>query len=474
MGDTYATKLLGTSEEPSVVKIADSYFVEESILARNPEAIPRVKPLKRGTRLETPGHSFRILDKIGDGGFGITYKVLNLIGFAAQGSSGEWVPEGAVLALKECCRREDMVRDADGLVRLRSGHLESGKEVRKHFIKEARLMAKLQRAMPQQGRSSLKAGIMPIYYAGVCDHDSSTSEHDGIAPGIFFYVMPYVDGGATLFTAQLRGHEIVSTLYYLLLSLEKMHTLGAYVRKKDDEPALHRDIKPSNIMITKDGYPVFIDYGGMVNSRIRTPAYAAPEQTVKDEPHSWATDIYSLGATFYTLLAKNKHKSAKERMSMSTVGDPYHALATDKELAQRLKESCARAAARLPESAARDKMRRSADSTIDRFLKGLDKAMNLNPQMRWQSALEWRNYVFSDSDFDATLFRAEPEGHAEETDFESDSIHINSSGEITLPNYLEYMEPPKYRKVLSIILWALCILAGAIIFTICLGEIIIK
>lgn len=77
---------------------------------------------------------------------------------------------------------------------------------------------------------------------------------------------------------------------------------------------LHRDIKPGNILMSADGQPVLSDFG--IASRYQTaaapispdakiaftPAYTAPEVREGRTP-SAASDIYSLGATLYTLLA---------------------------------------------------------------------------------------------------------------------------------------------------------------------------
>jgi len=76
---------------------------------------------------------------------------------------------------------------------------------------------------------------------------------------------------------------------------------------------IHRDIKPSNIMITGDGVVKVMDFGiaraiQETHSRISktivagTPAYMSPEQ-YKGRDITYATDIYSLSATLYELLA---------------------------------------------------------------------------------------------------------------------------------------------------------------------------
>ncbi len=78
-------------------------------------------------------------------------------------------------------------------------------------------------------------------------------------------------------------------------------------------PIIHRDIKPQNIKITPDGHAVLVDFGiakeqisgekTMTGAQGVTPGFSPPEQYGGSGGTGSFSDIYSLGATLYALIA---------------------------------------------------------------------------------------------------------------------------------------------------------------------------
>src|SRR5437762_2944110 len=130
----------------------------------------------------------------------------------------------------------------------------------------------------------------------------------GEAGGRLWFTMPFVEGESL--RDRLRRERQLSLEAALQIAREAARALD-YAHQHG---IVHRDIKPENILLTRDGSTLVADFGiaralesdekltqtGMV---IGTPAYMSPEQASGDKAIDARTDIYSLGAVLYEMLA---------------------------------------------------------------------------------------------------------------------------------------------------------------------------
>ena len=233
--------------------------------------------LKPGYKL----HWYRIIQILGQGGFGITYHArdLNL---------------DRDVAIKEYLPVEMSVREGDYSVHpLSEAHGQQYTWGLDRFIVEARTLAKFDHP-----------NIVRVY---------SVFEENNTG----YMVMRYERGQSLQEKIDLEKtmgeSDILKVIMPILNGLEMIHQSGF----------IHRDIKPDNIYLREDGSPVLIDFGSARQSlgektktltSLITPGYAPIEQyySKSDEQGPW-TDIYSLGATAYRAITGVGPMDALER-----------------------------------------------------------------------------------------------------------------------------------------------------------------
>jgi len=143
-------------------------------------------------------------------------------------------------------------------------------------------------------------------------------DHPGIIPvydvgeqnGNHYYAMAYIEGPSL---SKYVGNN--GPLLPPRRAAEWMEQVCHAVQYAHDHAVIHRDLKPANIMLEDDKIPRLADFGlaknmgeddglTMTGQVMGTPSYMAPEQaTGKLDEISNRTDVYSLGATLYALLA---------------------------------------------------------------------------------------------------------------------------------------------------------------------------
>jgi len=119
-------------------------------------------------------------------------------------------------------------------------------------------------------------------------------------------IMEYVDGGTLADLLKVRKRfdpaEAVAIVRQVAEGLRAAH----------DRDLIHRDVKPRNIMLTSEGLVKLADMGlarhvaesdGAEGKAFGTPYYISPEQVTGDPPPDHRTDLYSLGVTFYEMVA---------------------------------------------------------------------------------------------------------------------------------------------------------------------------
>ncbi len=131
----------------------------------------------------------------------------------------------------------------------------------------------------------------------------------GEAGGLLFYVMPYVEGESLRARLerekQLPVDEALRIAVAVASALDYAHAHGV----------IHRDLKPENILL-QAGQPMIADFGialavsnaggnriTQTGLSLGTPQYMSPEQATGDRVIDGRSDIYSLAAMTYEMLA---------------------------------------------------------------------------------------------------------------------------------------------------------------------------
>ena len=225
-------------------------------------------------------NEYRIDGILGAGGFGITYRAHD-------------VKLDIDVAIKEYFPRDFASRSNTVTVRPRTrGEAEQFQWGLSQFIDEARRLARLQH--PNIVRCMR-------YFE---ENDTG------------YFVMTFEEGKTleNYFPKPPAQRDLDELLAPLLNALEALHAGGIY----------HRDISPDNILIRDDGSPVLIDFGASRQAMARRtqtvaaivkPGYSPIEQYDRETRQQGAwSDIYSLGATIYSVIAGGPPPDALTRV----------------------------------------------------------------------------------------------------------------------------------------------------------------
>ena len=138
--------------------------------------------------------------------------------------------------------------------------------------------------------------ILPLFDSGQIDSE-------------LFYVMPFVDGESL--RDRLAREKQLSLDDALRIAREVADALG-YAHSRG---VIHRDIKPENILL-QGGHALVADFGialavqhaggermTQTGLSLGTPQYMSPEQAMGEKTVDRRSDLYSLGAVLYEMLA---------------------------------------------------------------------------------------------------------------------------------------------------------------------------
>ncbi|MBL4848743.1 MAG: serine/threonine protein kinase, partial [Planctomycetes bacterium] len=199
---------------------------------------------------------FEVLEKLGQGGMGAVYKARdpNL---------------GRIVALK-----------------VLAPALRADKEAADRFLREARA-------------------------AAAVNHPNVITVHAVAGPDDpeHYMALEYLPGGDAEALAERHGGRLPEPL-----ALEIMRDCARGLVAIERAGLVHRDLKPANIFVTADGTAKLADLGLARNQAgddrmtvtgtiVGTPAFMAPEQARAEPDLDIRTDIYSLGASLFGLLA---------------------------------------------------------------------------------------------------------------------------------------------------------------------------
>ena len=167
---------------------------------------------------------------------------------------------------------------------------------------------------PRQAQKMRELFFSEVYAAGRMHHPSIVAVYDaGQIDDMNYIVMEFVDGHPlseyTGGDRALSTVQVVDAMYQCAVGLEYIHRQGI----------IHRDLKPANIMLTLDGQIKIMDFSiahielgaGSDSAILGSPMYAPPEQVQEEATLTPQSDIYSLGAVMYTLLARRPLFRAK-------------------------------------------------------------------------------------------------------------------------------------------------------------------
>lgn len=294
-----------------------------------------------GTILHGEAYDYKIMDVLGQGTFGITYKAK----VEMKGALGR-LDSNMYVAVKEFFMKEVNGRENSSVT---SGSTSNGGlfyYYRDKFEREARNLSTLSHP------NIVK--VLEAFHAN----------------GTTYYSMEYIDG----ISLDKKIAQSPQGRMPLTEAIETLKQISAAIAFMHSRNMLHLDVKPGNVMMRKDGTAVLIDFGlskqytsdGEPESSTKvgagTPGYAPIEQASYHEGKGFPTmmDVYALGGTLFKMLTGQRPSEASEILNEGFPTDSLRQLFIPDNIVNSISKAMA-------------PLKKDRWQTVDEFVKHLDE-----------------------------------------------------------------------------------------------------
>jgi ABC-type branched-subunit amino acid transport system substrate-binding protein len=242
-------------------------------------------------------------------------------------------------------KAHDPLIERDVAIKILADHLAADATALGRFLAEAKAAGKLNHP-----------NVMAIYE--ICQEDKN------------YLVLEYVPGGNL--DDRLAGEKPLPLLEATQALIEACKGVGA----AHAAGLIHRDIKPANFMRAADGSIKIADFGlakaaadrkrqfTQTGTVVGTPFFMSPEQC-EAKPVDHRSDIYSLGATYYSLLTGKHPYHDTESISQVMFKHCYGPIPDPRSINPAVPEACARIVARAMAKAPADRYQSTAEMLND-------------------------------------------------------------------------------------------------------------
>lgn len=294
-----------------------------------------------GTILHGEAYDYKIMDVLGQGTFGITYKAK----VEMKGALGR-LDSNMYVAVKEFFMKEVNGRENSSVT---SGSTSNGGlfyYYRDKFEREARNLSTLSHP------NIVK--VLEAFHAN----------------GTTYYSMEYING----ISLDKKIAQSPQGRMPLTEAIETLKQISAAIAFMHSRNMLHLDVKPGNVMMRKDGTAVLIDFGlskqytsdGEPESSTKvgagTPGYAPIEQASYHEGKGFPTmmDVYALGGTLFKMLTGQRPPEASEILNEGFPTDSLRQLFIPDNIVNSISKAMA-------------PLKKDRWQTVDEFVKHLDE-----------------------------------------------------------------------------------------------------